>query len=626
MVKRLKEGLRSRLKNRYFWWSLAVGLGCLVIVYGADRSGFFSTLELKALDLRFLVRGTKPPSGEVIIVTLDDASSKELSEAGPWPWPPNLYVELISRLTQWGAVVVAVDVLVPTPSHYAAPTDRYPKGQDTLLAAAARKSGNVVWAGELDEANSLVPPNDILRPAVAVGFINFPSDEDTFVRRTVPHRGEHISFALKAVELFVGADLSSHFVPDQAYYINYRGPPGTYPAVSLAKVIGYKPDGSTLPGRPEDLFRDKIVLVGVSFHDSSDFHPTPYYRHARTYSTGIEIHANVIDSILAGDFISSPSAKENAAAIFGFGAVSLMLLALVTPLQGLILLPLLLGGYAIFNNYLFAAYQQWAPLAGPLTGAFLLYTGLTCYRQLSEEREKRRIKRTYDNLREVDELKTNFMSLVSHDLKTPVARIKNTLQLMRLDFPDLHGDWSESVGEVIADCDSLTLMISNILSLNRLEAKEVTLDRVTGDLGDLIHQVATSLESEAREKSITLDTNGVQPVYTEFDEGMINQVLNNLIGNAHKYTPAGGYVSVSTDEKDGFVDVFVTDTGYGIPKENLPFIFEKFYRVDKGEAAKIKGTGLGLYLCKYLVELHGGSIHVESAEDKGSTFSFSLPY
>lgn len=626
MLRRVKEGLRSRLKSRYFWWSLTVGLGCMVLLYGADQSGFFSTLELKSLDLRFLARGAKPPSGEVIIVTIDDSSFKELPEAGPWPWPPSLYAELIKRLTGWGAAVVAVDVLMPTPSHYSAPTERYPRGQDALLATIARKSGNVLWAGELDAANTLVPPNDMLKPAVAVGFINFPSDDDTFVRRTVLRRGDHSSFALKAVELFVGADLSSHFIPDHAYFVNYRGPPGTYPTVPMAKVIRH---GLEAPNRPDplaDLFRDKIVLVGVSFHDSGDLHPTPYYRDSKTYSTGIEIHANVIDSILAGDFIRPPTALENAAYFFGFGAVSLILLAFVTPIQGLILVPMLLVFYTVFNNYLFAAYQQWAPLAGPLVGVFFLYTGLTCYRQLTEEREKRRIKRTYENLREVDELKTNFMSLVSHDLKTPVARIKNTLQLMKLDIPDIPDEWSASLDEVTADCDGLTLMISNILSLNRLEAKQVTLERVTGDLGELILQVTASLESEARDKSITLDTNSVQAVYAEFDEGMIHQVLNNLIGNAIKYTSAGGLVTVSTDERDGLAEVSVMDTGYGIPRDNLPFIFEKFYRVEKGEAAKVKGTGLGLYLCKYLVELHDGSISVESTEGKGSTFTFSIPY
>jgi signal transduction histidine kinase len=626
MTKGVLSTLGARLKSKYFWWSLLVGLVCLSLSFAADRLGFFSTLELKALDLRFIVRGTRPLSGEVIIVAIDDEALKDLPQAGPWPWPPTLYAEMIKRLTQWGAAVVAMDLLVPAPSHYAEPSARYPKGQDAALASVARESGNVVWAGELDGDNNLVPPNATLRPSVEVGFVNFPSDGDSFIRRTVIRRKEYESFVLSALEVFTATDLSNHFAVNRSYYINYRGPPGTYPMVSMGKVLTHSAAKPALPGDPEELFGDKIVLVGVSFHDSNDFHPTPFYRKDYIYSAGIEIHANVVDSVLGGDFLRQPSDMSKVLAFFGFGAVSLLVLAVFSPLHGLVLLPFLVGFYTILNNYLFAAYNWWIALAGPLVGVILLYTGLTCYRQLTEEREKRKIKRTYENLREVDELKTNFMSLVSHDLKTPVARIKNTLQLILMEIEGLPDEWESSLGELVGDCDNLTLMISNILSLNRLEAQEVSLDQVMGDLSELILRVTESLETEANEKSIAVDTSGVEPVYVEFDEGMITQVLNNLVGNAIKYSPTGGHVTLLTAEHDGFIEVSVKDTGYGISQENIPFIFEKFYRVEEGEAGLVKGTGLGLYLCRYLIELHGGSIDAESTHGKGSTFTFRLPY
>lgn len=114
--------------------------------------------------------------------------------------------------------------------------------------------------------------------------------------------------------------------------------------------------------------------------------------------------------------------------------------------------------------------------------------------------------------------------------------------------------------------------------------------------------------------------------FVEIDEDKLTQVLDNIISNALKYSPEGGKVTFSIEEKDEFIIVSVSDQGVGIPKENIDQIFERFYRVDKARTRKLGGTGLGLAIAKEMVEAHGGKIWAMSKEGKGTTISFSLPY
>jgi signal transduction histidine kinase len=167
--------------------------------------------------------------------------------------------------------------------------------------------------------------------------------------------------------------------------------------------------------------------------------------------------------------------------------------------------------------------------------------------------------------------------------------------------------------------------ITSILNLSRLESQKVTLNKKSNDINLLIQQALKRLKPLAQQKNLNIEES-LDPLFSiECDEDLMRQVLTNLIDNAIKYSPAESKIIVRSREEDGFVRVEVEDFGPGIPKDQLPLMFRKFSRFLRPIKEQVKGTGLGLYLSKYFIELHGGTIRVKSVEGQGTTFSFTLP-
>ncbi|MCI0728916.1 MAG: HAMP domain-containing histidine kinase, partial [Chloroflexi bacterium] len=169
-------------------------------------------------------------------------------------------------------------------------------------------------------------------------------------------------------------------------------------------------------------------------------------------------------------------------------------------------------------------------------------------------------------------------------------------------------------------------MVNNILEIRQLQSgAPVILERNNFDLTRLIADIVESIQPLAGEKEICLEYQpGTSPIFLSGDQGKLQRVFTNLISNAVKYTPAEGRVTVTPVVNDHSVTVTVADTGYGIPPEDLPHIFEHFHRVRKHQHRAV-GTGLGLAIVKSLVEAHNGTIAVQSEEDKGSSFTIQLP-
>ena len=232
-----------------------------------------------------------------------------------------------------------------------------------------------------------------------------------------------------------------------------------------------------------------------------------------------------------------------------------------------------------------------------------------------------------ERLRELDQLKSTFVSIVSHELRTPMTSIKGYMENM---LDGLTGHLTEKqlsyLNRVKYNVERLTRMINDLLDLSRIEADRAELALRPVSLLELGTEVLESLQSLAREKSITLEAchHDLLPIIRG-DRDKLHQILMNLIQNAIKFTPAGGEVRVeSLVRGNEFVQISVADTGCGIQPEELAKVFEKFYR---GESvpSDARGAGLGLAIVKSLVELHGGRIWVESTPCAGSRFSFTIP-
>ncbi|NJM05250.1 GAF domain-containing protein [Candidatus Gracilibacteria bacterium] len=236
--------------------------------------------------------------------------------------------------------------------------------------------------------------------------------------------------------------------------------------------------------------------------------------------------------------------------------------------------------------------------------------------------------------REVDRLKNEFVSIVSHELRTPLTSILGyTELLLARDFPA--EERKQFVKTVYDEASRLALLVEDLLGMSRLEAGKVQLNRWVIALRQIIAELTNQLNTQlARHRLVIRIEDPLPPVYIDRDR--TKQILFNLLTNAIKYSPRGGEIELVISEvhlrqlpadhpRGRWVLVGVRDQGIGIAAEDLPRIWERFYRVDNGNTRRIGGTGLGLSITKALVELHGGMIWVESKIGEGSNFYFTLP-
>ena len=228
-----------------------------------------------------------------------------------------------------------------------------------------------------------------------------------------------------------------------------------------------------------------------------------------------------------------------------------------------------------------------------------------------------------DALEQASELKSALLAAVSHDLRTPLAGIKASASTLL----DTSVEWSpdtraELLTAIDEETDRLTLMVSNLLDLSRIEGGALKPDRDWQDMGELIHDVVRRVSRQAGKRTIELDVPGDLPVvFMDYVE--IAQVLVNLVSNAINYSPDGSTITISAAVEVDDLAVHVLDRGRGIPAASLPHVFTTFYRVH--EHGPVAGSGIGLSICKGLVEAHGGRIRAESRVGEGTTMTFTLP-
>ena len=231
------------------------------------------------------------------------------------------------------------------------------------------------------------------------------------------------------------------------------------------------------------------------------------------------------------------------------------------------------------------------------------------------------------DLKNVENMRRDFVANVSHELRTPVAIIKGYAETLLDGLIEADPVRATRFVEIIANhTERLTNLINDILTLSSLETKDALIELNPLDVTETIGKAYTLLQERAAQKDITItcepENGAVLRVLA--DQGRLEQVMLNLLENAIKYTHDGGTIRLFTEDDGEFVKVSVADTGIGIPFKDLPRIFERFYRVDEARTREQGGTGLGLAIVKHIVQLHGGTVSVTSQPGKGSVFSFTL--
>ncbi|SNB47580.1 cell wall metabolism sensor histidine kinase WalK [Geobacter sp. DSM 9736] len=217
-----------------------------------------------------------------------------------------------------------------------------------------------------------------------------------------------------------------------------------------------------------------------------------------------------------------------------------------------------------------------------------------------------------------------FSSDVSHELRTPLTILRGETEV-GLRWAKEPEDFRELLRSNLDEIKRMSEIIEYLLELSRIEAGELPLDIQEVDLEELLHEMIGSLEAEASVKGIGLDLIQSGPVFVKGDRLRIKQVFINLLENGMKHTPSGGRVRIILSYAAESATVEFADSGPGIPEEDIPFIFERFYRVDKARNRSHGGLGLGLSIAKSLAEAQGGRIEVSSVLGKGSTFSVHFP-
>lgn len=232
-----------------------------------------------------------------------------------------------------------------------------------------------------------------------------------------------------------------------------------------------------------------------------------------------------------------------------------------------------------------------------------------------------------ENLERNEEARRHLMADIAHELRTPLTVLRGNLEGMLDGLIPMNKD---SVATLQQETQLLSRLVSDLQEISLAEAGRLELHRSRTDLAALARQSCEKMAPQAHEKGIAMNMTATQGVpVIEIDVDRINQVMANLLSNALRHTPSGGQIGVSVEqerEEPGLrLKVSVSNTGPGISREDLPYVFDRFYRADRSRARATGGTGLGLAIVKQLVEAHGGRVWVESQPGHGATFRFTLP-
>lgn len=393
---------------------------------------------------------------------------------------------------------------------------------------------------------------------------------------------------------------------------------GSYPTYKFEDVM---------EGRvPLEVLQDKIVIVGSATGQSSkEFVSTPLSSDVNDAMPSVEYHANVFQTLIQN---KAPYRTPDWVTIIVTFLISFLTVYTVfklRPSQGLIILFVTISSLAVLYILLFSIMNVWADFAHPLLTVFICYYFFIPYRLIKENRLSWEYYQRNKLLKQVEELKMNFISMMSHDLKTPIARIQGMTEVILGDSQPLSVTQQDAIDHIKNSSDDLLGYINSILQYGRIESQNLELNLVSKDVNKVLHEVIKKYEFFAKVKKIKVNVS-LEPLFPiRIDSDLMGQIFSNLLENAIKYSPENSTISISSKEENNTVYIEFRDTGMGIPKEDLPNIFMKFFRSHNVKISNIKGSGLGLYLANYFTELHGGKITVTSEDQKGSTFTVELP-
>lgn len=565
----------------------------------------------------------------IVLVSLDEESDQFLGETFPYTYAS--HTRFMDRLTsdQPALVNYFVSLLEPDSEVEA----RYQSEFHEAIKSFSPSGDKFKFGTEIDNMGELIPPEALRDVGYYLGQLykdQLVFSKDEIVRRAILNiSGEdslHLWTAKRYRELkglpvldataYKGAYYNSEADANFALF-KYSGNPlnNRIPSIPFHRVV--------VGNFPRGFFKDKIVLIGPQYlSNSSDFIHTPFEKETAK-TAKLAVHADVIEALVAEKTIYD---LDDLTTQIGSVILAILLsyiISRVQPVKGLMITILLILGILLTSYVAFISVGWWIKLSHLVLSIFVVYYIWVPFRAIEEYQTRYAIQEESKLFKQVDKLKQNFISLMSHDLKTPVAKISGIADILKIKFNNTP-EQTELIDNVINSTKELNNFINSILDLTKIESQNLTLTKESKDINRVIEGIVQKLEFEAGNKAMTIETD-LSPLYPiQIDTVLMNRVISNLIENAIKYAGREKTIWVKTWDEPEWVYIEIKDNGVGIGPEDLAHIFDKFYRVKNDSSHSIKGSGLGLYLVKYFIELHDGVITATSQPGEGTTFIIKL--
>ncbi|ATH09385.1 hypothetical protein BIY24_15990 [Halobacteriovorax marinus] len=591
----------------------------------------FASLEAVFYDLRIKYDWGISFKDEIVLVTMDEESDQFLGESFPYTYAS--HEVLIERLMQDrpSSVGYLVGLLEPDSQREREALSHFKE----LTQDYIRSGGIFRFGTNMDNWDEHLPPMDLRSLGYSLALLN--KDNSTFSKDDISRRalinisGEesfhlwmaNANRAKSGLEKLDAPAIQGSYYLQEAdatftlfrYYTNPISKKGRIKKIPFHRVL--------VGNFPKGFFENKIVLVGPSYiSNTNDTVLTPFNREDYI-SSKLAVHAEIIQSFLQNKTILQiPRDVSNVLAIL----IALFLSVIISrmrPTTGLAMTLALMFGVNLLAYLLFSMLGLWLYVTHIILTVFVVYYIWVPFRAIGEYQRRYAIQEETKLLKKVENLKQNFISLMSHDLKTPVAKIAGMADVMKHKNAG-NMELTSGLQSIIDSTKELNKFISSILDLTKVESRNVSLNMQSKDINSIVENTVEGLRYEANTKNVTV-VQDLAPLYPiEFDVTLMKRVFANLVENAIKYSGEGSEVNVKTWDDEQWVYITISDNGVGIPPEDLEYVFEKFYRVKNDASHSIKGTGLGLYLVKYFVELHGGTIEAFSEVGQGTTFKIKL--
>ena len=591
------------------WFTINRGFWLRAILCWLISLVFLKFDEVSTYDNRFRLRGPQNISSDVVLVTIRASdfskiydlktnsliNTNEMSDlSDSFYWDRGLWHRMISEILKQSPQAVGVTLYFG---------DNVGQMRFTSQEIITFKDPRVFWATNSSQLEKLSLPVATRPDRSNLGHIDVLKDDDGVSRRIFINPDYLPNLAFRLTQ-----GLRTERYLNQIPIINFTKTE-QFQNISYLDIISGKL-------HPEFL-KNKIVLIGAEKSSYSQIQ-TPMGLLSRH-----EYWGQVVENLQKNNFIKKMPFLVYAGFLFILALIAMAIISSYPQSVALFFFLWLVTLTAAFSAWTFDNFAIWIPIISPISLFIFIWLLFTAYQALRIEKAHMRLKQEQSYLAELEQLKNNFVSLISHDLKTPIAKIQAVLDRL-MSAGDAPPEMKDDLFSLKNYSEELNRYIQSILKVLRVESRDFKIMKETADINGVIENVLERLRPLAATKGIRIETS-LEPMFLiEFDVTLITEVFLNIIENSIKYTDGGGLIRVHSHETETDVFVEITDTGEGISLEDQENIWKKFVR-GKAQDHKTKGTGLGLYLVKYFIELHGGKITLKSELKKGTTIFVSLP-